>query len=128
MTTLQEIRIVIYRDSEGRSPFLEWLNSIKSREFLDRIDARLNLIRLGNLGDHKSLKGGIYELRLFFGSGYRIYFGTEGRTIIVLLNHRLHGINDNLSQIVFHSIRRFAGHGCGSDGSEQVYIIEADIE
>ncbi len=86
MTTVQEIRILIYRDSEGRSPFLEWLNSIKSRESLDRIDARLNLIRLGNLGDHKSLKGGIYELRLFFGSGYRIYFAREGRTIIILLN------------------------------------------
>ncbi len=86
MTAVQEIRILIYRDSEGRSPCLEWFNSIKSRESLDRIDARLNLIRLGNLGDHKSLKRGIYELRLFFGSGYRIYFAREGHTLIILLN------------------------------------------
>ena len=86
MNTVQEIRIELYRDSKGRSPILEWLSSIKSHEFLDRIDARLNLIRLGNLGDHKFLEGGICELRLYFGPGYRIYFAREGRTIIILLN------------------------------------------
>ena len=40
---------------------------------------------MGNLGDHKSVGGGIWEARLAFGPGYRIYFGKDGDLIIVLL-------------------------------------------
>jgi putative addiction module killer protein len=42
-------------------------------------------MRLGNFGDTKPLGGGICELRVDFGPGYRIYFGQEGRTIVILL-------------------------------------------
>jgi putative addiction module killer protein len=38
-----------------------------------------------NLGDHKSVGEGVWEVRVMFGPGYRIYFGKEGRTIILLL-------------------------------------------
>ena len=50
------------------------------------ISSRLVRIRLGNFGDCKSIKGkGIYELRIHFGPGYRIYFGKKGKKIILLL-------------------------------------------
>jgi len=39
----------------------------------------------GNLGDHKNIGGGVWEARVMFGPGYRIYFGKDGNTIIVLL-------------------------------------------
>jgi putative addiction module killer protein len=40
---------------------------------------------LGNLGDHKSVGAGVWEARLAFGPGYRIYFGRDGESIILLL-------------------------------------------
>ncbi len=46
---------------------------------------RLRRLEQGNLGDAKHIKGRLYELRLFFGPGYRIYFGKDGNSLIVLL-------------------------------------------
>jgi putative addiction module killer protein len=40
---------------------------------------------MGNLGDHKQIEGTLFELRFFFGSGYRVYFGKDGDTLILLL-------------------------------------------
>ena len=51
----------------------------------DRIQARLEGLEDGNFGDYKSINGGVFELRLHFGSGYRIYFGQVGNTIVLLL-------------------------------------------
>jgi putative addiction module killer protein len=50
-----------------------------------RIQARVLRFETGNLGDHKSIGGGVWEARLMFGGGYRIYFGKDGNSIIVLL-------------------------------------------
>lgn len=50
------------------------------------IDQRLLRLLIGNYGDYKFLAQGVYELRLAFGSGYRIYFGKDGNRIVVLLN------------------------------------------
>ncbi len=47
--------------------------------------SRLDRIEKGNLGDSKSLGKGVFELRFFFGPGYRVYFGVRGTKIIVLL-------------------------------------------
>jgi putative addiction module killer protein len=50
-----------------------------------RIKERLDRVALGNLGDYKFISNGVYELRLAFGSGYRIYYGSEESTVILLL-------------------------------------------
>jgi putative addiction module killer protein len=47
--------------------------------------ARLDRVETGNLGDYKSVGDGVFELRLPFGPGYRIYFGEVGATIVLLL-------------------------------------------
>ena len=74
-----------YVTDDGRIPFREWLENLKDKETLARIDLRLNRIRLGNIGDSKSVGRGVHEIRLTFGPGYRIYFGRHQETVIILL-------------------------------------------
>ena len=75
----------IYRDERGREPFNQWLNSIKDTRTLARIDNRLGHLRVGNFGDSRRLSSGVFELRLHFGPGHRIYYGRLGNEIVVLL-------------------------------------------
>ena len=64
---------------------MEWVASLKDIQVRAKIRVRLDRIRLGNLGDTKSVDSGVYELRINWGPGYRVYFGQEGKKIIVLL-------------------------------------------
>jgi len=50
-----------------------------------RVDRYIRRLETGNFGAAKSLSGGVYELRLDFGPGYRVNYGREGRNIILLL-------------------------------------------
>ena len=50
-----------------------------------RVDRYIRRLEAGNLGSANSLREGVFELRLDFGPGYRVYYGREGRTIIILL-------------------------------------------
>ena len=73
-----------FLDDGGRSPFREWLLELH-QAVRARIQARLLRFELGNLGDHKQVGGGVWEARLDFGPGYRVYFGRSGRELVLLL-------------------------------------------
>jgi putative addiction module killer protein len=77
--------IIAYADAKGREPFTEWLQGLKDIEAKRRVVARLRRVGEGNYGDHKHIENGVYELRLFFGPGYRVYFGEDGESVVVLL-------------------------------------------
>ena len=80
---VQEIEY--YRAPNGKKPFTEWFESIRDKNTQQRIDKRLAKLEDGNFGDCQSVGGGVFELRLHFGPGYRIYFGQIGNTLILLL-------------------------------------------
>lgn len=73
-----------YLTPQGRSPFREWLKSLDIPVQV-RIQARVLRFEGGNLGDHKAVGGGVWEARLDFGPGYRLYFGKEGDAVILIL-------------------------------------------
>ena len=77
--------VIVYTDKAGKEPFTRWLNSLKDARDRRRILARLRRIEQGNYGDCKPIQDGVFELRLFFGPGYRIYFGKDGKTLVILL-------------------------------------------
>lgn len=77
--------VKIYQDNSGKEPYTIWIQSLKEQTTKARIQQRIRRIELGNFGDCKLLKQGVWELRLDFGSGYRIYYGEDGSKIVILL-------------------------------------------
>ena len=69
----------------GLVPFDEWFDSLRDQRMQVAVDARLARVRAGNFGDCKSVGSGVLELRIAFGPGLRVYYGLQGRQIVVLL-------------------------------------------
>ena len=65
--------------------FTDWLSSIKDGMTLRRLARRLEKAQLGNLGDVKPVGDGVWEMREFFGPGWRMYYVMQGQTIVVML-------------------------------------------
>ena len=74
-----------YLKGDGTSPFEGWLDSLQDTKTVSKIKKRLRRVELGNLGDYRSVGGGVFELRIDWGPGYRVYFGQIGLTIVLLL-------------------------------------------
>ena len=85
MTETTPFEIETYQTQDGKSPFTDWLRTLKDRAAGARIRTRLARLRLGNFGDTNTIGGGLHELRIDHGPGYRVYFGRSGHRIILLL-------------------------------------------
>ena len=78
--------IQVYRTETGKQPFVEWLKSVKDATVRHSVQVRIRRIEVsGHIGDYKNLKDGMYEMRIHKSPGYRIYYGLDGKTLIVLL-------------------------------------------
>lgn len=78
-------KVVVYQDQRHNEPFTDWLNGLRDPKTRRRILKRLLRLEQGHYGDYRSVGDGVNELRFFFGAGYRVYFGEDGDTIVVLL-------------------------------------------
>ncbi|OFW81237.1 MAG: hypothetical protein A2887_04750 [Alphaproteobacteria bacterium RIFCSPLOWO2_01_FULL_40_26] len=80
----EQFEIISYKDDSGKDYFSQWVNSLDwpMKRIVFR---RINRVRSGNFGDHKSVGDRVYELRLDVGPGYRIYFSKEKNYVILLL-------------------------------------------
>jgi len=65
--------------------YANWFSSLRDRKARARIDVRIRRLSLGNPGDVKPIGGGVSELRIDYGPGYRVYFVQRGVTVILLL-------------------------------------------
>jgi putative addiction module killer protein len=74
-----------YLTSDERDPFFEWRCKLRDTKAKIAIDRRINRVELGNFGDHKFCRDGVWELRIDVGPGYRVYYAIAGRQIILLL-------------------------------------------
>ena len=63
----------------------DWLARLADLQAKARILARIDRLAVGNFGDSKQLRGGISELRIDWGPGYRVYYALVGRTCVLLL-------------------------------------------
>ena len=83
---MDTIKVVNYITSTGKEPFNDWLLDLDGST-RSIVRARLVRVRLGNLGDCTSIKGakGLWELRIDYGPGYRVYFGKKGTSLVIIL-------------------------------------------
>ena len=65
--------------------FIDWVNSLRDRPTRIRLRRRLGKAARGNLGDVKSVGDGIWEMREFFGPGWRMYYLQRGELVIMML-------------------------------------------
>lgn len=81
-SAMLEIRYYVAVD--GRQPFAEWFADLEpvTRAKIARAVARMEQ---GNLSNVKPVGGGVLEYRIDFGPGYRVYFGRDGETLVILL-------------------------------------------
>lgn len=78
-------RLEYYADDKGQKPFRDWLYGLRDRAAFARITARLDRVELGKFGFCKGLGNGVFELKIDYGPGYRVYYAISGKTVVLLL-------------------------------------------
>ncbi len=73
-----------YLDGHGHSPFADWFSRL-NREAAAKVTAALLRMQQGNFSNSKGVGAGVYEYRIDFGPGYRIYFGKDGERLVILV-------------------------------------------
>jgi putative addiction module killer protein len=74
-----------YKTTNGKSPFGEWLDSLRDKRAQVLIFTRLDRLKMGLLGATRNVGEGVHEIKIDYGSGYRVYFGNDGERVVILL-------------------------------------------
>ena len=78
-------QVLHYSTPDGLDPYVHWTGKLRDRSARIAIDRRVNRVGLGNFGDHKFCRDGVWELRIDVGAGYRVYYAVAGKQIVLLL-------------------------------------------
>ena len=104
-----------YLTVDGRSTFNDWLMDLHDIRARARIRTRLDRVRLGNMGDIASVGEGVFELRLFYGPGYRVYYSRLAGNGLLLLYG---GVKDTQSQDIKMAKKYWKEFRRRSDGNK----------
>lgn len=81
---MTEIRILEYLDREGRSSYRAWFEGLNAPAAA-KVATALYQLTVGNWSNVKSVESGVYERKVDFGPGYRVYFGKDGGHVVIVL-------------------------------------------
>jgi putative addiction module killer protein len=84
MLPLEQVEVLEYLEPDGRSPYAEWFDNLNAPAAA-KVAVALARLSQGNFSNAKSVGSGVYEYRIDFGPGYRMYYGRDGERIVVLL-------------------------------------------
>ena len=79
------MQILHYLTAEGRDLFQDWLDRLRDMRARIAIQRRVDRVALGNFGDHRFCREGVWELRIDVGAGYRVYYAQAEQTVVLLL-------------------------------------------
>ena len=78
------MKIVEYLSVDGASPFQNWFDRLDSRAAA-KVTTALTRMGMGNTSNVASVRGGVYERKIDYGPGYRVYFGMDGEALVILV-------------------------------------------
>jgi putative addiction module killer protein len=78
------IDVCEYNDPSGRSPYADWFNRLNA-EAAAKVVTAITRLAQGNFSNVKGVGSGVFEYRIDFGPGYRVYFGKDGEQLVILL-------------------------------------------
>jgi putative addiction module killer protein len=70
---------------EHKDLYIDWLQRLRDGQAKVAVVRRVTRVELGNFGDHKFCRDGVWELRIDAGPGYRVYYGLSGHRVVLLL-------------------------------------------
>jgi putative addiction module killer protein len=76
--------LIHYADADGKDHFGRWLESLSDIQAQARVSARLIRLHRGNFGDCRAVGEGVWEIRIDWGPGYRVYYAIAGKQAILL--------------------------------------------
>lgn len=76
-------KVTQYETEDGKVPFKTWFSSLGSKAAL-KVRTAVARMEVGNFGDHKSVGDGVWERRINFEKGYRVYFAKDGDELVLL--------------------------------------------
>ena len=79
------IELLRYVTESGQELIREWLDELRDARAVTKIVMRIDRLADGNFGDCKPLREGVWELRIDYGPGYRVYYAAVGKTCVLLL-------------------------------------------
>lgn len=81
---MADLRILEYIDVTGGNPFRKWFEGLNAQAAA-KVTTALYRLGQGNFSNIKGVGGGVQERRIDFGPGYRVYFGKDGESVVILL-------------------------------------------
>jgi len=88
------IEVLEFVNDKDESPFANWFNALNAQAAA-KVSTALIRMEHENLSNTKSVHGGVFEYRIDFGPGYRVYFGKDGENLIILLGGGTKNRQDN---------------------------------
>jgi putative addiction module killer protein len=109
-----ELRLVAYRDAQGHEPFFIWADRL-DKHAAAKVTTVLTRIAQGNLADIKAVGSGVFERRIDWGPGYRVYFGRDGDRLVILLGG---GTKKRQQRDIDEALQRWADYKQRKVGTE----------
>ena len=78
------IEVREYNDPSGQSPFTAWFDRLNAQAAA-KVTTSVTRLANGNFSNVKGVGAGVFECRIDFGPGYRVYFGKDGERLVILL-------------------------------------------
>jgi len=82
---MNAVTVLYYQTASSLKPYREWLDALDDLKGKSIIRSRINRLRRGLFGNMRSVGGGVFELKIYFGPGYRIYCIHDGPSLVILL-------------------------------------------